>query len=331
MSQLALVASAMSSILNIPVKTYDECVANGYIVSSEQILDINFIHRNSLMRFGQEVKKSEDTLFTQKSSIGIQIFVKNLFGESQAMFVNPQNTVLELKHAIQEKFDYDIRLIRLEFANKRLEDNRTLKSYNIKQGDNLHISLRLLGGNFDMEYCVINNFCVIEKNFLDPSYDFDFTHLRDEGETHIRGNHLYKRPYGWNRIALNVKKYNFDSDYKWLGHVGNSPYEWPVSYHGTKKDSVNSIADNGYLLEKGTRFKFGRGIYSTPEVHTAEKYATDFEYDGEKYKVVFQNRVNTVGLGKRKDGNYTYWLTPKEKDIIPYGLCTKKINSYCAS
>ena len=60
MSELSLAASALSSILNIPVKTYDECVANGYSVSPEQILDINFIHRNSLIRVEDEVNEVND-------------------------------------------------------------------------------------------------------------------------------------------------------------------------------------------------------------------------------------------------------------------------------
>ena len=325
MSQLSLVASAMSSILNIPVKTYDECVANGYTVSSEQFLDINFIHRNSLMCVRDEVNEIdkvngvEDTFST--FSIQIQIFVKNLSGDSQAMFVNPHNTVLELKYIIQEKLEYDIRLIRLEFANKRLEDHRTLRSYNIKQGDNVHISLRLLGGRLDLDCCAIKNFCVIKDDFLDPNHDFDFTHLKDDGTTYVRGKLLYKRPYGWERMALNVLG-KYGPDDKWLGCVGDSPDEWPVSYHGTRKECVNPIADEGYRLDKGRRFVHGKGIYSSPKVEVAEGYATKFKHNGTIYKVVFQNRVNTVGL---KMCNNNYWLTPNEKDIRPYGLCVKKV------
>ena len=238
MSQLSLVASAMSAILDIPVKTYDECIANGYAISPEQILDIDFIHRNSLMRVEHDINEVEDTSTT---SAPIQIFVKNLSGDSQAIFVDPHSTVLELKYIIQEKLGYDIRLIRLEFFNRRLEDHKTLRSYNIRKGDNVHISLRLLGGNFDFDYSTTKNFCMIKEEFLDPQYDYDFTYLPDYG-TYIRGREPYKRPYGWKRIALNVSgKYGDD---RWLGCVGDSPAdEWPVSYHGTKKKSVNPIAE----------------------------------------------------------------------------------------
>ena len=79
------------------------------------------------------------------------------------MFVNSHNTVLVLKYIIQEKLEYDIRLIRLEFANKRLEDHRTLRSYNIQQGDSVHISLRLLGG-----FCATKDFYVIKDDFFRP-------------------------------------------------------------------------------------------------------------------------------------------------------------------
>ncbi|PKY30185.1 ubiquitin-like protein, partial [Rhizophagus irregularis] len=93
-----------------------------------------------------EVNEVEDTYLTFTTPNLIQIFVINLSGDSQAIFVDTHNTVLELKYIIQDKLEYDIKLIRLEFANRRLEDHRTLRSYNIQQGDNVHISLRLLGG-----------------------------------------------------------------------------------------------------------------------------------------------------------------------------------------
>src|SRR5438034_834088 len=58
--------------------------------------------------------------------------------------------------------------------------------------------------------------------------------------------------------------------------------------------------------------------------------------EGTSYKVVFQNRVNTVGLQKHNHGpcwlcwtippdKRDIWLTPNEKDIRPYGLCIKEV------
>ncbi|CAI2163135.1 591_t:CDS:2 [Funneliformis geosporum] len=264
------------------LKTYDECVANGYEVLPEQILDINTVH--SLLLFRHETGE-RNTEFREPSERPIQIFVKTLSGESRAMFVSPYRTVLRFKHDIQEMLGYNITQMRLELA-----------------------------GGFD--------FYVIKEDFLDRKYDYDFTNMKDEGITFIRGNILYDRPYGWKRIALNVSG-KYGSDDKWLGCVGNSSDEWPVSYHGTNKDFADSIADKGYLLSKGKRFAYGKGIYSSPKIEVAEDpYAVEFDHSGAKYKIVFQNRVNPAGLVKH---NHVIWVTPDEKNIRPYGLCIKKL------
>lgn len=335
MCKLALVASAISSMINVPVITYEECLANGLKkIPPEQYLDISRIHESSLNRYGGDTLSSkfpnnddEDDLYfpiivnnnnlpsktiVRRITQPFQIFVKPLSGGSHAMLVYPHTTILELKYAIQRELGYDVRPLRLVFADKQLDDNKTLSSYNIRKGNTIQILFRAYGGF---------NFYVIKKDFLSPEYDYDFSSLIENGEIHTRGKELYKRPYGWNRIALNVNKYGYDK--KWLGSSGNSD-EWPVSYHGTRKDFVDSIADKGYLLKKGKRFAYGKGIYSTPDIDIAEEYATEFKSTaGVLYKVVFQNRVNPKGLVKIKDCDY--WIVPDEKDIRPYGLCIKKV------
>ncbi len=84
--------------------------------------------------------------------------------------------------------------------------------------------------------------------FMDPGFDFDFTHLTDTGMSFTRGqNYVYKRPCGWKRTALKVKG-RYESD-AWLGPPGGrligDKNEWPVSYHGTSKDNSTSIAEVG--------------------------------------------------------------------------------------
>ncbi|CAB4386865.1 hypothetical protein RhiirA5_492520 [Rhizophagus irregularis] len=378
MSELSLVAAALSSIINHPVKTYRECVANGLDVLPNQFLDLDLVHKYSFVKEGDdkvvqkpsfrqgdeidEIDEIDEKVVHRRSRQGdekneknvnrrsrqddekdekvvdrcsffnkkvqgildinilppqpIQIFVKASFGKSHSIFVAPNITVLELKQAIQAKL-YIHRPIRLGFSGKILNDSRTLESYKIKRSDTIHILFRILGG------C---EFYVIDDDFLDPKYDYDFTNLRDDGTKYIRGNVEYKRPYGWKRIALNVKKYGNDDE--WLGSVGFSSKEWPVSYHGTDKNFANSIANEGYLLSKGVNFYYGKGIYSTPEVGIAEGYSSIFYHEGCNWKVVFQNRVNPEGLKKADpagDGKYSYWITPDEKNIRPYGLCMKKV------
>jgi len=226
------------------------------------------------------------------------------------MIVNPSITVLELKRAIHEKLEIDVESMRLIFAGKQLEDQHTLTSYNIQKECTITILLRIPGGS---EPYVITN------DFLDPSFNYDFTNINDNGKTFKRGKELYKRPCGWKRIALNVRRYG---DKTWLGCVGDSPHEWPVSYHGTKKEFAESIANEGYLLSRGRRFAYGRGIYSSPDINTAERFAIEFNHNNVRYKVVLQNRVNPAELHKHY--NDTYWVTPKNEDIRPYGLCIKR-------
>ena len=100
-----------------------------------------------------------------------------------------------------------------------------------------------------------------------------------------------------------------------------------MSYHGTAKHNARSIAEEGYLLSKGKRYAFGSGIYSTPDINVAERYATEFEFEGRKYVVVLQNRVNPKNLIKieakrTRDGEY--WICKGEQDIRPYGFCIKE-------
>ena len=163
--------------------------------------------------------------------------------------------------------------------------------------------------------------------------------MKDDGKTYVRGGRKYIRPYGWNRVALNVKdKYK---DTEWIGGIQGTirtegvNKEWPVTYHGTKGTFAKKIAASGYDLGKGQRFKFGRGIYSSPDPAIAEDYATTFEFEGQKYKVLLQNRVNmedtevVVGKHMRAEDSTVvsgeYFLTASEKNVRPYGMLFKKV------
>src|SRR5436190_349457 len=85
-------------------------------------------------------------------------------------------------------------------------------------------------------------------------------------------------------------------------------YNLIVSYHGTAKHNCKSIAEEGYLLCKGKRFAFGRGIYSTPDIDVATNYATEFNYKGDNYRVVFQNRNNLYRIPKEETGEGEYCI-----------------------
>merc|ERR1719186_2426393 len=108
---------------------------------------------------------------------------------------------------------------------------------------------------------------------------------RAQGETFTRGKRSYHRPYGWNRVALNIKG-KYGSSTAWLGGIAGGHRtesvsdEWPVSYHGTMKGAAEEIVRAGYDLNKGKRFAYGKGVYSTPDPAIAEKYAKVFQFEG---------------------------------------------------
>merc|ERR1711911_325413 len=102
-----------------------------------------------------------------------------------------------------------------------------------------------------------------------------------------------------------------------MGRTKGVDKEWPVTYHGTRDTFAKDIAAHGYDLNKGKRFRYGRGIYSTPDPAVAEEYATTFEFEGQKYKVLIQNRVNmedTDVVDIRHCGEY--FVTANEKSGV---------------
>lgn len=167
----------------------------------------------------------------------------------------------------------------------------------------------------------------IPDSTYDPNYDCDFTNYKGDDTRCVRGNYPYTRPAGWNRKAISViKKYEDDV---WLGEKGwrdeSSPGEWPVSYHGTKINNVPSIVEGGYDTSKCVRQAYGPGIYSTPDIKVAERYATKFTYNGETLQCILQNRVNLKETKVHKTLCGTYFVTPDANYIRPYGVCLKKI------
>ncbi|XP_029976507.1 uncharacterized protein LOC115409446 [Salarias fasciatus] len=177
------------------------------------------------------------------------------------------------------------------------------------------------------------------ENFFDPDYDYDFTNLSDSDLLCKRGDEYYERPKGWYRMALKVRGKYPDGD-DWLGPDGwrrhSVPGEWPVSYHGTSIDGAKGIIKEWY--KAGDRDQYGRGVYSTPDIHVADYFATTFSSPttGKCYKVIMQNRIN--GDKREKCDEPDYWLIPvesgtppdEEKSIVersirPYGILIKEI------
>ena len=78
----------------------------------------------------------------------MQIFIKNLLGNTIIIDINSTNTILDIKNKINEKDGILPEYQRLSFKGKELYDPRTLEDHDIKNEDTLYLYLRLIGGNF---------------------------------------------------------------------------------------------------------------------------------------------------------------------------------------
>ncbi|CAG8719885.1 36050_t:CDS:1 [Racocetra persica] len=292
-----------------------------------QPIDVYTFHQCTLVNKIDELNEISSTSesFDQLNSHdSMQIFVKMYTGKSITLECNESDTINQVKKKIQDKEGILFDKQRLIFASMPLEGEKTLFHYGIIKRCTLHLVSNLNGGGSIISY--------LSSDFLDTEFDFDFTNIDDKDETFTRGGVEYLRPCGWRRFALKVTgKYDNGND-EWLGTDTNA---WPVSYHGTSKHNSKLIAEEGYLLSKGKNFVHGRGIYSTPDVNVAELYAKEFVHGEDKYLVIIQNRVNPKGLRKipkEKTVVGEYWVTNKDKDIRPYGICIRKNdNNSCNS
>ena len=112
------------------------------------------------------------------------------------------------------------------------------------------------------------------------------------------------------RYAIRVLgKYENDD---WLGPDGirtsQASGEWPVSYFGTDISSAEKIVKEGYKVGPGALY--GPGIYTSPSLEMVERfYAKEFPYDGKRYKIALQNRVNPDPNGHLKiiSASQTAW------------------------
>jgi len=89
---------------------------------------------------------SESNISSGDANGSKQIFIKTLQGKTITMDVNDSDTIGAIKHRIFEKEGIPVDQQRLVFNGKQLEDAQTISSYGIEADSNIHLVLRLKGG-----------------------------------------------------------------------------------------------------------------------------------------------------------------------------------------
>ena len=255
----------------------------------------------------------------EEDSDTIQVFIKTLTGNTKEVFISPDSTISMLKQEIEKELKWPVAQQRLIFADQQLENSKKVSDYSIGNHATLHIVFMLQSGDNSLYY--------VDNSLLAPSYDYDFSDVNDGSTKFYRGQFIYTRPCGWQRKALKViGQYGDD---RWLGGGGirtnTTPGEWPVSYHSSALSEEGNIAEVGSKLSCGNTYAYSRGIFSTPLATVAARFAPTFKHRGQKYQVIFQNRINPATLQQvNQPAGDVYWASPKEEDVRPYNICLKK-------
>ena len=269
------------------------------------------------------------------------LYIRTVTGVKLKVFIDRSCSVLSLKQKIQEKTGISPDQQRLMAGGLNsltsqdpdkdifMNDLRPISSYQNDMGryhnaidkineDGNTIMLMFVGGRPPSAL-----FLDKDIDVFDVSKNCDFTWLHED-KIYRRGNFVYNRPYGWNRIALNVEdKY---SDNRWFGDDpghGDQNYrssglkdEWPIAYHGSK--------DKFYKMLKSEDGKLVKGYYSCPDPKVAERSAAIFSFKSRQFKVMIQSRVNmndTATVGDQK-----FYSTANLENIRPVGLLIKSVD-----
>ena len=112
----------------------------------------------------------------------MKIFIKTLTGKTITLNVNPDYTIHIIKDLIGNIMSIPAEQIRLIFAGKQLEENRTLADYNIKKEYTLFMVHRL-----EETFQIFVEILEQKTCTLDVKFDYTIANLHDliYGKLHI--------------------------------------------------------------------------------------------------------------------------------------------------
>ena len=169
---------------------------------------------------------------------------------------------------------------------------------------------------------------LLNKRMFDFSKNSDFTWLQDDGQTPERqsdnNTFVYKKPYGWNKVALNDKDKCDENCDPSPADEACEDYtsKWAVAYHGKRDLHFKQLRTEDCNREKASHLM--RGIYSCPDPAVAAECAPVFTFRSRKFQVMIQSRVNmknTTTIGDQR-----LYCTRAPVNIKPVGLLIKSID-----
>lgn len=99
----------------------------------------------------------------------MQIFIRTLSGRNHQLYVEPSETILEVKQKLQDHTGMPVDVQRLIFAGRLLEDDRTLADYGICRESTLHMVQRLRRSDSASDYSQQNNHDEADAQATDDS------------------------------------------------------------------------------------------------------------------------------------------------------------------